>query len=205
MANNTNPDRMREARGLEALNAGKESPGVDEGEMIEASSSGMLGKLGDTFKKLAGKEPNDPSATVQNAQQNRQYAGYAAKANLLEQVQKTAGQMMTSGLPNEEGEGEEDLMLQQQGEAAIASATQQQQQAAVKKQQEQLQQQQQLLEEKRRQQREMDRRKRRKATVPKASVVKKAAEEGLQPLDAGLLPTPFGPVWACYRIYKWFQ
>lgn len=193
-------------RGLDALVSGSDSkPGIQSFGSLEESKPGLLGQLGNAVKKLTGKNkvPKTTQQELQAGVQPQKALSAAGAAKLTEAVQKAAGEMIVSGLP--EGGEEEDLLLQQQGEQALEQTALQQQQQQVQIQQQQIQQQQQLIEEKRKQQRELDRRRRKQFKVPKESLIKKTAKEGLEPLDAGLLPTPFGPVWACYRLYKWLK
>jgi hypothetical protein len=118
---------------------------------------------------------------------------------MLQGVQAAAGELLQ---PDETGE---ESLIVEAGSAALqeqAVGIQQQQQQASFLQQQQAQQQK-MIEERKKQQAEMDRRKRlRLASLQEDSLAKSIVKDQLNPMDVGLMSTPFGILWGVIKFPK---
>lgn len=197
----------RENRGLDALMNQKislqteikppEKKEILEVEM-EVPQPSILSKIGEGMKKLIGTGVTQEAkqTVLSPPEDDHAAAKTVAAAKMLEGTEATAAQILQES-PSDVREPAIDELQGQilQGVAQQQAASQQQQQQA---------QQQKMLEERQKKQAEIDRRKRlRLAHLKKESIAKKIVKDQLNPLDVGLMSTPFGIVWGLAKIPKW--
>lgn len=198
----------RENRGLDALMQQKvplrteESPAQKKEKLqveAEVAQPSILAKIGQGMKKLIGTNAaQEVERTVlTSAQDDQAVAKTLAAAKMLEGTEATAAQILEEA-PSDVPEV---AVNELQGQTLQAEA---QQKAAAQQQRQQQVQQQKMLEERQKKQAEIDRRKRlRLASMKKESIAKKVVKDQLNPLDVGLMSTPFGIVWGLAKIPKW--
>lgn len=204
--NNETPVRpetpSRENRGLDALFSPKNSKKTDAVENVpkesiqEPQQPSLLSKVGQGLKNLVTSSETEKIDQVQRTgtqtRSNTKSIQNVAAAKMLQGVQAAAGELLQP-----DGTTEESLIVEA-GSAALqeqAVGIQQQQQQASFLQQQQAQQQI-MIEERKKKQAEMDRRKRlRMASLQEDSLAKSVIKDQLNPLDVGLMSTPFGILW----------